>query len=47
MTRTRAEPKYGTNTTFIYAVDPGSTGYTLTFSPEVDGQKTPLVVTVR
>ena len=41
------EPKYGTNTTFIYAVDPGSTGYTLTFSPEVDGQEVPLEVTVR
>ena len=41
------EPQYGTSTTFIYAVDPGSTGYTLTFSPEVDGQKTPLAVGVR
>jgi hypothetical protein len=41
------EPKYGTSTTFIYAVDPGSTGYTLTFSPEVDGEEVPLAVTVR
>jgi hypothetical protein len=41
------EPKYGTTTAFIYAVDPGSTGYTLTFSPEVDGQAVPLPVTVR
>ena len=41
------EPKYGTSTAFIYAVDPGSTGYTLTFSPEVDGQEVPLAVTVR
>jgi hypothetical protein len=41
------EPKYGTNTSFIYAVDPGSTGYTLTFSPEVDGQTVPLSWTVR
>jgi hypothetical protein len=41
------EPKYGTNTAFIYAVDPGSTGYTLTFSPEVDGQAMPLAWTVR
>jgi hypothetical protein len=41
------EPKYGTSTAFIYAVDPGSTGYTLTFSPEVDGQEVPLAVAVR
>ena len=41
------EPDYGTTTAFIYAVDPGSTGYTLTFSPEVDGQAVPLAVTVR
>jgi hypothetical protein len=41
------EPDYGTSTAFIYAVDPGSTGYTLTFSPEVAGQETPLAVTVR
>jgi hypothetical protein len=44
---TPLEPSYGTSTAFIYAVDPGSTGYTLTFSPEVDGQTVPLAWTVR
>ena len=42
-----AGARYGTSTAFIYAVDPGSTGYTLTFSPEVDGQPAPLSWTVR
>ena len=41
------EPDYGTSTAFIYAVDPGSTGFVFTFSPEVDGQKTPLEVSAR
>ena len=41
------EPKHGTNTAFIYAVDPGSTSQILTFSPEVDGQEVPLAVSVR
>ena len=40
------DPKYGTNTTFIYEVTPGSTGYTFTFSPEIDGAKAALVWTV-
>jgi len=41
------EPNYGTTTAFIFAVDPGSTGFVFTFTPEVDGQKTPLEVSVR
>ena len=41
------EPDYGTSTAFIYAVDPGSTGFVFTFSPQVDGQKTPLEVSAR
>jgi len=41
------EPNYGTTTAFICAVDPGSTGFVFTFTPEVDGQKTPLEVSVR
>jgi len=41
------EPDYGTSTAFIYAVDPGSTGFVLTFAPGVDGQRTPLEVSVR
>jgi hypothetical protein len=40
------EPNYGTTTAFICAVDPGSTGFVFTFAPEVDGQKTPLEVSV-
>jgi len=30
---TPLEPKYGTNTAFIYAVDPGSMGFVFTFAP--------------
>lgn len=44
---TPLEPKYGTNTAFIYEVTPDSTGYTFTFAPEVDGEKVPVSVTVR
>ena len=32
---------------FIYAVDPGSTGYVFTFAPQVDGTATPMEVAVR
>lgn len=41
------EPNCGTTTAFICAVDPGSTGFVFTFTHEVDGQKTPLEVSVR
>ena len=41
------EPNYSTMTAFIYAVDPGSTGYIFSFAPEVDGTKTPMEVAVR
>ena len=41
------EPNYSTMTAFIYAVDPGSTGYVFTFAPEVDGSTTPMDVAVR
>jgi len=41
------EPNYSTLTAFIYAVDPGSTGYVFAFAPEVDGTKTPMEVAVR
>jgi hypothetical protein len=40
------EPKYGTSTAFIFEVAPGSTGYTFTFAPEVDGARIPRSVTV-
>ena len=43
---TPLEPKYGTNTAFIYEVAPGSTGYTFVFAPEVDGKNVPLAVSV-
>jgi len=33
------EPEYGTSTAFICEVAPGSTGYTFTFAPEVDGAR--------
>ena len=41
------QPNYGTSTAFICAVDPGCTEFVFTFTPEVDGQKTPLEVSVR
>ena len=41
------EPDYSTTTAFIYAVDPGSTGFVLTFAPEVEGTATPMEVAVR
>ena len=41
------EPNYSTMTAFIYAVDPGSTGYVFAFAPEVDGTATPMEVAVR
>jgi len=41
------EPNYGTSTAFIYAVNPGSTGFVFTFAPEVDGQTASLEVSVR
>jgi len=44
---TPLEPKYSTNTGMIYAVPPGSTGYTLTFTPTVNGQEIPLTFRVR
>jgi hypothetical protein len=40
------EPKYGTSTSFIYEVTPGTTGYVFTFAPEVDGTPVPLEVSV-
>jgi hypothetical protein len=40
-------PKYSTNTALVYAVDPGSKGYVLTFTPQVSGTKTPVSVTLR
>jgi hypothetical protein len=40
-------PNYGTSTAFIYAVDPGSTGFVFTFAPEVDGQTASLKVSIR
>jgi hypothetical protein len=43
---TPLKPKYSTMTAFIYEVPPGSTGYTFTFAPEVDGKKVPLQVSV-
>lgn len=40
-------PGYGTTTTFIYAVDPGSTGYTFSFAPGTGGQAAPVELKVR
>jgi len=44
---TPLQPEYSTTTAFIYAVDPGSTGYVFAFAPEVDGVRTPMEVKVR
>jgi len=44
---TPLKPKYSTNTSMIYAVPLGSTGYALTFTPTVNGHEMPLTFSVR
>jgi len=41
------EPNHGVITASICALDPGPAGSVVTFTPAVDGQKTPLEVRVR
>lgn len=43
---TPLEPGYGTSTAFIYAVDPGATGFTFAFAPKGQGAGEPMEVQV-